>query len=101
MHLTTLTTTILPFIGLTTANPLLPLTNLACLKGGNPGAVFYCTDRNFKGDCTYRKPDTSCFAPAVSPQSIGPDQGGYCMMYEDRECKGSIIKWEMSGNLDK
>ena len=26
--------------------------------------------------------------------SIGPDKGGYCVLFEDRECKGSIIHYD-------
>lgn len=64
--------------------------SLGCTPG-NPGAVYYCSNANFGGDCIYRPANDDCFAPPSAPMSIGPDKGGYCVLFEDQECKGSII----------
>ncbi|KAF2633149.1 hypothetical protein BU25DRAFT_103 [Macroventuria anomochaeta] len=72
----------------------IPWFTLPTCKPGNPGAVFYCSNANFDGDCVYRAANDACFAPPRAPQSIGPDKEGYCVLFEDRECKGSIIRFD-------
>ena len=65
MLATTATATALnPFLGSLGCNP------------GNPGAVYYCSNANFGGDCIYRPANDDCFAPPSAPMSIGPDKGG-------------------------
>ncbi|KAH6615135.1 hypothetical protein C7974DRAFT_59856 [Boeremia exigua] len=99
MHFNTLTT--LPFliVPLTTA-AILPFPSFTCSKSGNPGAVYYCRTRNFNnavaGDCIYHLPDpkNACFTTPFAVQSIGPDKGGYCVLFEDKECLGSVITLE-------
>lgn len=85
-----LTLLILPILGLITASPMV-WDFLWCLKDGIPGAVYMCSGPDFSGQCEYRKPNDGCFAPSFVPQSIGPDRGGYCVMYQDRECKGNLV----------
>lgn len=109
--------TLLPTLPLTTA-ALLPLNinhiDPPCsLESGTPGAVYLCRTMNFNaevaGDCVYIDPSSSSFSsswssstPFISSmrtcipapfkiQSIGPDAGGYCVVYEDAECRGSVI----------
>lgn len=96
MHFTTVTTISLLIAPLATA-ALLPVHSLTCAKSGNPGAVYYCRTRNFNNavasDCIYHLPDpkNACIAPPFAVQSIGPDNGGYCVLYEDKECRGSVV----------
>ncbi|KAF3010921.1 hypothetical protein E8E13_010041 [Curvularia kusanoi] len=80
-----------PILTLTTASPTI-WNQLWCLQDGNPGAVYLCSGPDFSGQCEYRKPtNDDCFAPSIVPQSIGPDRGGCCLMYQDRECKGNLV----------
>ena len=79
-------------MGITTALSF-PFLTPACMSG-NPGAVYYCSNARFGGDCVYRPANDDCFAPPDAPVSIGPDKGGYCVLFEDRECKGSIIHYD-------
>jgi hypothetical protein len=85
-------------LSLTTALDI-PWFTLTQCKPGNPGSVYYCSNPNFTGDCAYRLANDDCFVPSGgsmngTPMSIGPDKGGYCVMFEDRECKGSIIHYD-------
>lgn len=61
-------------------------------KPGNPGAVYTCTGPHFRGTCSYRLPNDEYFVPDTAPQSIEPDKGGYCVLFEDRECKGDMVR---------
>lgn len=70
-----------------------PSFSLTCTSG-QPGAVYYCSGAKFGGDCVYRFPNDDCYAPSTAPISIGPDEGGYCVLFEDRECKGTIIHYD-------
>jgi hypothetical protein len=90
MHLLT---TILPLIGLTTAIniPFSPFISQACIPG-NPGAVYTCSGSNFSGNCNYRMPNDTCFTLTEKLQSIGPDMGSYCVIFDDSKCEGNLIQ---------
>lgn len=89
MHLLT---TLLPIIGLTIAInvPFSSFIIQQC-KPGNPGAVYTCSGPNFSGNCIYGMPDDACFKLTEPLKSIGPDMGGYCVIFDDSECNGNII----------
>jgi hypothetical protein len=86
--------TYLTFATAATATALNPFLGSLSCKPGKPGAVYYCSNTNFGGDCIYRPANDDCFAPPSAPMSIGPDKGGYCVLFEDCECKGSIINYD-------
>ena len=91
MHLLT---TLIHLVGLTTAAtiPFSPFILSKC-NPGKPGAVYTCSGPNFSGICNYRMPNDACFKLAEPPKSIGPDMGGYCVIFDDSECNGNIIQW--------
>ncbi|KAF2476642.1 uncharacterized protein BDR25DRAFT_375650 [Lindgomyces ingoldianus] len=63
-------------------------------KRGLPGAVYICTERNFAGECGWVMPSTNCHIPGTgddTPRSIGPDPGGFCILYEKATCKGNQV----------
>lgn len=63
-------------------------------RRGLPGAVYTCTDQNFRGDCAWIMPSTSCHIPGTvddTPRSIGPDSGGFCVLYEKATCSGNQV----------
>ncbi|KAF2020348.1 hypothetical protein BU24DRAFT_127 [Aaosphaeria arxii CBS 175.79] len=63
-------------------------------KRGLPGAVYICTDPNFRGDCGWVAPSQECRIAGTglqAPESIGPDPGGFCVLYADAACKGNQI----------
>lgn len=78
-------------LGLTHATPHPLFTPKSCLSG-NPGSVYLCSNANFSGDCIYRPQSDDCFAPSSAPMSIRPNRGGYCVLFEDRQEKGGIIR---------
>ncbi|KAF2656745.1 hypothetical protein K491DRAFT_596394 [Lophiostoma macrostomum CBS 122681] len=58
------------------------------------GAVYICTDFNFRGDCAWQAPSSDCRIPGTgdeAPLSIGPDPGGFCVLYEKSTCEGREI----------
>lgn len=58
---------------------------------GLPGAVYVCTGRYFQGDCGWNQPSTECRivgAGNQAPNSIGPDPGGFCELFETADCSG-------------
>ena len=80
----------------TYGNPQSPLCNA---KIGRPGGVYTCPGPNFTPTATeqcewHSPPDpglSSCITfapPRALPQSIGPDPGGYCILFSGNECKG-------------
>lgn len=77
-------------------NPQSPLYNA---KVGRPGGVYTCPGLNFTPTATeqcesHSTPDPGMFScitfapPRALPQSIGPDPGGYCILFSGNECKG-------------
>ncbi|KAF2254497.1 hypothetical protein BU26DRAFT_400349, partial [Trematosphaeria pertusa] len=63
-------------------------------RRGLPGAVYICTDRNFRGDCAWIMPDNQCHIPgtgANAPKSIGPDPGGSCVLFKKADCTGNQV----------
>jgi hypothetical protein len=79
---------------------LLPLTFLisaitaapsSLAKRGLPGAVYICTDQNFSGNCAWQLPSSQCRIAGTgkfAPESIGPDPGGFCVLYFGSSCEG-------------
>ena len=64
---------------------------------GTPGGLYACQFENFGGTCFYNRPETlkGCSLllignpnnpVAYKPQSLGPDQGGYCDVFKGRVC---------------
>ncbi|KZM25156.1 hypothetical protein ST47_g3705 [Ascochyta rabiei] len=82
------------FLPLTTAFYMPWLALMNC-RSGIPGAVYVCSNAHFTGDCMYHAVSGECFAPPSAPMSIGPDQGGHCVVFEGRECEGEIIRWDL------
>jgi hypothetical protein len=65
------------------------------LRRGLPGAVYICTQENFRGDCAWTNPDNKCHIPGTgsnSPKSIGPDPAGHCILWEKATCSGNEIQ---------
>ncbi|KAF2643259.1 hypothetical protein P280DRAFT_248272 [Massarina eburnea CBS 473.64] len=63
-------------------------------RRGLPGAVYICTQENFRGDCAWIMPDNECHIPGTgnnSPESVGPDPGGYCVLWQKATCSGNQI----------
>ncbi|CAI6335984.1 unnamed protein product [Periconia digitata] len=63
-------------------------------RRGLPGAVYVCTRQNFRGDCAWIMPDNKCHIPGTgdnSPESIGPDPDGFCVLFESTTCDGNQI----------
>jgi hypothetical protein len=64
-------------------------------RRGLPGAVYICTDQNFRGHCSWIAPNTDCHIPGTGefgPESIGPDPDGYCILFEKATCTGKQIE---------
>lgn len=64
-------------------------------RRGLPGAVYVCTDQNFRGDCSWIMPSTRCHIPGTAnqaPESIGPDPGGFCILFQKADCTGNQIQ---------
>ncbi|KAF2877112.1 hypothetical protein BDV95DRAFT_138923 [Massariosphaeria phaeospora] len=90
LYLALLLTLISPTIALPTSP-----TNTQLHRRGLPGAVYICTSPNFRGDCGWVAPSDSCRIPGTgskAPQSIGPDPGGYCILYEKATCAGKEVQ---------
>lgn len=63
-------------------------------RRGLPGAVYICTDQNFRGDCSWIMPNNECHIPGTgefAPESVGPDPGGFCILYEKATCTGNQV----------
>jgi hypothetical protein len=55
---------------------------------GQPGAVYVCTDRNFKENCIYLKWQRGCVDLANDQyKSFGPDLKSTCFLYEKTHCE--------------
>ncbi|KAF2192154.1 hypothetical protein K469DRAFT_479550, partial [Zopfia rhizophila CBS 207.26] len=64
-------------------------------RRGLPGAVYICTMPQFRGICGWVMPSSECHIPGTgtqAPQSIGPDPGGFCVLYEKADCTGNQVK---------
>jgi len=64
-------------------------------KRGLPGAVYICTDQNFRGDCSWIAPNPECHITGTGefgPESIGPDPDGHCILFERATCTGNEIE---------
>lgn len=64
-------------------------------RRGLPGAVYICTDKNFQGTCGWNTPSENCRIPGTgnnAPESIGPDPGGFCILYSEADCSGTQIR---------
>jgi hypothetical protein len=64
-------------------------------RRGLPGAVYICTDQNFRGDCSWIAPNNDCHIIGTgefAPESIGPDPDGFCIFYEKATCTGRQIE---------
>lgn len=63
-------------------------------KRGLPGAVYICTEENFRGDCAWTSPNNRCHIAGTgnfSARSIGPDENGFCILFEKATCTGNQI----------
>ena len=71
---------------------LLSATALARPKppSGMPGGVYYCDQPKFRGKCYWLPQSNLCYHSTLTgdgaPDSIGPDKGGYCIIYQDKKC---------------
>jgi hypothetical protein len=100
MHLTTLLvfsvslslSTAIPF----RLNPFHHSLTPALHKRGIAGAVYICTDANFLGDCGWiGDATTKCSISGTGsdkPESVGPDPGGFCILYVNQACTGKEIQ---------
>ncbi|KAF9735192.1 hypothetical protein PMIN06_010803 [Paraphaeosphaeria minitans] len=64
-------------------------------KRGIPGAVYICTSDNFRGDCAWTAPSNQCHIAGTgnnSARSIGPDEDGFCILFEKATCTGTQVK---------
>ncbi|KAH7402797.1 hypothetical protein BKA66DRAFT_449535 [Pyrenochaeta sp. MPI-SDFR-AT-0127] len=66
-------------------------------RRGLPGAVYTCTSTDFRGNCQWTAPPTRCIQPGPASlgagiQSLGPDPGGFCTLYEKFDCTGSEVQ---------
>ncbi|OAL56521.1 hypothetical protein IQ07DRAFT_9723 [Pyrenochaeta sp. DS3sAY3a] len=66
-------------------------------RRGLPGAVYTCTEENFRGDCQWSSPTNRCRLPGPAIlnsgiKSLGPDPGGFCTLYEKFDCTGQEIQ---------
>jgi hypothetical protein len=102
MQITTFAISVtLLFVSATTAFPFsiwrrsVTFPKLHLHKRGLPGAVYICTDKNFKGTCGWNTPSPNCRIPGTdnnAPESIGPDPGGFCILYSTADCSGNQIQ---------
>jgi hypothetical protein len=63
-------------------------------RRGLPGAYYTCTKTNFVGVCSWTQPNTECHIQG-SPdgiESLGPDQGSICYLYQETVCTGEVLK---------
>jgi hypothetical protein len=64
---------------------------------GAPGGFWFCNQPNWNGQCKWIPPSKECTTLAFSslderPNSIGPDWGGYCILYDKQGCTGDIVE---------
>jgi hypothetical protein len=61
---------------------------------GIPGAAYHCPQANFQPSdtekCNWIKPETcvSYSGKAHTAMSLGPDPGGYCVLFHEENCQG-------------
>ncbi|KAL5118357.1 hypothetical protein ACEQ8H_003706 [Pleosporales sp. CAS-2024a] len=56
-------------------------------RRGLPGAMYYCDETNFRGDCTWLQPNDGCHLQEPGYiKSFGPDANGVCVLYKDAKC---------------
>lgn len=94
MSLTLLILALATHILSTQALPQSPTTpNLT--NRGLPGAFYLCTSPNWEEPCNWFPPNGGCQIAGTGkqkPRSIGPDPGGYCILYSDIDCAGPEIE---------
>ncbi|KAF2705022.1 hypothetical protein K504DRAFT_460808 [Pleomassaria siparia CBS 279.74] len=98
MHFTA-STLLLPLTLLASTGAAAPTSTLL-QKRGLPGAVYVCTDQNFQGDCAWQAPNTDCRIVGTgfnAPESVGPDPGGYCVLYKAQNCNQSLMTIRFPG----
>lgn len=64
-------------------------------RRGLPGAVYICDEPNFRGNCQWSEPTTRCAQQGPDGkgvESLGPDPGGFCTLYEKFDCTGNQIQ---------
>lgn len=71
--------------------------NLKIQRRGLPGAVYTCTSTDFRGNCQWTAPPTRCIQPGPASlgagiESLGPDPGGFCILYEKFDCTGTEVQ---------
>ena len=88
------------FLNLIIATPTI------CPNGdGAPGGVYLCPRPNFQSfpekQCEWRPPTNECYNFVgylnLQPTAIGPDPGGYCLLYQGKDCKGSPLRLPYGG----
>ncbi|KAI8943418.1 hypothetical protein NX059_001430 [Plenodomus lindquistii] len=90
-----LTTTATSYMHITPARPFTGNCDLNA-GFGPPGGVYMCFDANFKGTCWDWMPNAGeCYSfhkdTTQKPKSIGPNPGGHCVFYREKECKGTTM----------
>ena len=79
-------------------------------RRGLPGAVYTCTDNDFRGNCQWTAPTTRCHQQGplnlgIGIESLGPDPSTSCILYEKFDCTGTEIQTVrypgISSNLPK
>ncbi|KAF2735525.1 hypothetical protein EJ04DRAFT_192226 [Polyplosphaeria fusca] len=83
------------FVVNTSAFPSKRIPSLRHERRGLPGAVYICTDKNFRGDCGWTMPNPDCHIAGTgefAPESIGPDPGGECTLYAKSDCSDKGVK---------
>ena len=66
-------------------------------RRGLAGAVYTCTEDNFRGNCQWSAPTNQCRQPGPAKynlglKSLGPDPGTTCTLYEKFDCSGTGMK---------
>lgn len=64
-------------------------------RRGLPGAVYICDGTQFRGNCGWIPPSNRCVQQGGAgrgTESIGPDPGGFCTLYEKFDCTGTKIQ---------
>jgi hypothetical protein len=91
----------------THGDPSSPLCNT---KVGRPGGVYVCPGPNFTPSATEQCKWHAPPAPGLSvcitfaeplPQSIGPDPGGYCILFMEKGCKNAQAVVQVGGKSYK
>jgi hypothetical protein len=73
--------------------------SLCNAKFGRPGGVYVCPGPNFtpsaKEQCKWHPPPAPGLSVCLSfdmplPQSVGPEPGGYCILFTQKGCKDGM-----------